>query len=207
MYIASGHEAEFSGHSKERLVFRRVKQNLENLSPGIKVELGVRFDGLEIDLVGSLEAEHVAVEGKFKLRSDGAVPDNRKAAFFDLYNLERYVDSGRYSNGLFVWLTDEPKYIGKAKGDSADFSTHHRQVYQPGTPLHVKRSRNKMPDPLVLTQAAVRLFVAADLEFEMVRSRSHRTPFSTALTRVSKKGTICKLRKARKQRAWHVAKV
>jgi hypothetical protein len=35
-----------------------------------------------------LEAEHAAVEGKFKLRSDGAVSDNRKAASFDLYKHE-----------------------------------------------------------------------------------------------------------------------
>jgi hypothetical protein len=151
-YIASGHEAEFSGRSKEDLVFRRVKQNLENLSPGIKVKLKVPFDGWEIDLVSSSEAEHVAVEGKFKLRSDGAVPDNRKAAFFDLHKLERYVDSGSYSKGLFVWLTDEEAYIRKATGDSANFSTHNGRVYQPGTPLHAKRSRNKMPLPLVLTR-------------------------------------------------------
>ena len=146
-YIASGHVAEFSGRSKEGFVFRR---DLHKLSPGIKVELEVPFDGWEIDLVGSREAEHVAVEGKFKLRTDGAVPDNRKAAFFDLHKLERYIGSGRYSRGLFVWLTDEEAYIRKATGDSADFSTHHGRVYQPGTPLHARRSRNMMPLPLVL---------------------------------------------------------
>ena len=150
-YIASGHVAEFSGRSKEGLVFRRVKQSLERLSPGIEVELEVPFDGWEIDLVGSFEAEHVAVEGKFKLRSDGAVPDNRKAAFFDLYKLEQYIGSGRYSGGLFVWLTEHDAYIREATGDSADFSTHDGRVYQPGTPLHAKRSRNVMPLPLVLT--------------------------------------------------------
>lgn len=149
-YIASGHVAEFSGRSKEGLVFRRVKQGLDKVSPGIKVELEVPFHGWEIDLVASWEAEQVAVEGKFKLRSDGAVPDNRKAAFFDLHKLERYIGSGRYSRGLFVWLTDEEAYIRKATGDSADFSTHHGRVYQPGTPLHAKRSRNMMPLPLVL---------------------------------------------------------
>jgi hypothetical protein len=150
-YIASSRTAEFSGRSKERLVFRHVRQNFEKLSPGIEVELEVPFDGWEIDLVTSQGAERVAVEGKFKLRSDGAVPDNRKAAPFDLYKLERYIGSGRYSKGLFVWLTEHDAYIRKAAGDSANFSTHHGRVYEPGTPLYAKRSRNMMPLPLVLT--------------------------------------------------------
>jgi hypothetical protein len=151
-YIAGGHVAEFSGRTKEGLVFRRVKQDLGNVSPDIKAELEVPFDGWKIDLVGSREAEHVAVEGKFKLQGDGAIPDNRKAAFFDLHKLERYVASGRYSRGLFVWLTDEEAYIRDATGDSADFSTHHGRVYHPATPLHSKRSRNIMPSPLLLTR-------------------------------------------------------
>jgi hypothetical protein len=143
-YIASGHVAIFSGRSKEGLVFRRLRQSLEELAPGIEVELGVPFDGWEIDLVASSEAERVAVEGKFKLRSDGAVPDNRKAAFFDLYKLERYIGSARYSRRLFVWLTEHDAYIRRATGDSADFSTHRGRVYEPGTPLRAKRSRNPM---------------------------------------------------------------
>jgi hypothetical protein len=149
-YIASGHVAEFSGRSKEGLVFRRVRQSLEKLSPSIKVELEVPFDDWEIDLVAFSGAERVAVEGKFKLRSGGAVPDNRKAAFFDLYKLEQYIGSARYSRGVFVWLTEHDAYIRRATGDSADFSTHHGRVYQPGTPLHAKRSRNPMPLPLAL---------------------------------------------------------
>ena len=148
-YIASGHAAEFSGRIKEGLVFRRVKQDLGTLSPGIKVRLEVPFDGWEIELVATREGERVAVEGKFKLRGDGAIPDNRKAAFFHLHKLERYLSSGKYSRGLFVWLTDEEAYTRKATGDSADFSTHHGRVYQPGTPLHAKRSRNVMPLPLL----------------------------------------------------------
>jgi hypothetical protein len=151
-YIASGREAEFSGRSKEGLVFRRLGQTIENLSPGIRVELEVPFDCWKIDLVGSSEAEHVAVEGKFKLRRDGAVPDNRKAALFDLFKLEQYVGSGKYSKGIFVWLTDEAAYLRKGTGDSADFSTHDGRIYQPGIPLNAKRSRNGMPLPLVLTQ-------------------------------------------------------
>jgi len=151
-YIASGHLAEFSSRYKESLVFRRVKSDLKNVSPDVRVELEVPFNRWEIDLVGSHEAEQVAVEGKFKLRGDGAVPDNRKAAFFDLYKLERYISSGRYSRGLFMWLTDEEAYVRKATGDSADFSTHQGRVYQPRTPLCARRSRNMMPLPLVLTR-------------------------------------------------------
>jgi hypothetical protein len=150
-YIASGHVAEFSGRRKEGLVFRHVKQSLKKLSPGIEVELEVPFDGWEIDLVASWEAECVTVEGKFKLRSDGTVPDNRKAALFGLCKLERYAGSGRYSRGLFLWLTEYDAYIRRATGDSADFSTHHGRVYQPGTPLHAKRSRSMIPLPLELT--------------------------------------------------------
>ncbi len=150
-YIASGHSGEFAGRQKEGLVFRRMKNDVEVISPGLKVELEVPFESWEIDLVVSHAAWHVAVEGKFKLQGDGAVPDNRKAAFFDLYKLERYVSSGRYSSGLFIWLTDERAYLRNATGDSADFSTHQGRVYQPGMPLHAKRSRNAMPLPLVLT--------------------------------------------------------
>ena len=151
-YIASGHSGEFAGRQKEGLVFCRLKNDVEVMSPGLKVELEVPFEGWEIDLVVSHAAWQVAVEGKFKLRGDGAVPDNRKAAFFDLYKLERYVSSGEYSSGLFIWLTDKEAYLRNATGDSTDFSTHQGRVYCPGTPLHAKRSRNAMRLPLVLTR-------------------------------------------------------
>ncbi len=86
-YVANGHWAEFSGRNKEGLVFRRVKHELAIVSPAIKVEFEVPFEDWEIDLVGSHEEKHVAVGGKFKLHRDGAVPDNRKAVFFDLSSL------------------------------------------------------------------------------------------------------------------------
>jgi hypothetical protein len=47
------------------------------------------------------------MEGKYKIQSDGTVPDNRKAAFFDLFKLECCVDDGTYTSGLFLWLTDQ----------------------------------------------------------------------------------------------------
>jgi hypothetical protein len=149
-YIAHGHSSEFLGRQKEGLVFCHLKQEIQATSCGVNAELEVPFDGWEIDLVASGAGEPIAVEGKFKIRGDGAVPDNRKAAFFDLYKLERYVRSGKFAKGLFVWLTDEEAYLREPKGDSADFSTHHGRRYRPGTPLHARRSRNQMPLPLVL---------------------------------------------------------
>lgn len=149
-YIASGHSSEFLGRQKGGLVFRRLKQDIAATSRGVNADLEVPFDGWEIDLVASGAGKPIAVEGKFKIRGDGAIPDNRKAAFFDLYKLEWYVRSGKFEQGLFVWLTDEEAYLREPKGDSADFSTHQGRAYRPGTPLHARRSRNQMPLPLVL---------------------------------------------------------
>lgn len=94
----------------------------------------------------------IAIEGKYKIDGDGAVPDNRKAAFFDLFKLARYVASGQYCAGLFLWLTNVPEYLRKATGDSTDFSTHDGRLYRAGTALMAARARNAMPLPLVLTQ-------------------------------------------------------
>src|SRR5205823_11431475 len=109
-----------------------------------------RFNGWLIDLACFRADCSVAVEGKYKLVTDGAVPDNRKAAFFDLYKLEEYLASGRYAAGLFLWLTNDPRYRQQATGDSKDFSTHQGRVYRAGTLLHAARARNLMPQPLVL---------------------------------------------------------
>ena len=75
-----------------------------------------------------------------KVLSDGAVPDNRKAAFFDLFKLEHCVDSGPYTSGVFLWLTGQPDYRKQASGDSAEFSTHDGRIYRRGTPLRATRS-------------------------------------------------------------------
>ena len=103
-----------------------------------------------IDLVWNPGDERIAIEGKFKILSDGAVPDNRKAAFFDLFKLEQCVGSGDFTSGMFLWLTDQTEYLRLARGDSADFSTHEGRTYRAGTSLHAQRSRNAMPLPLVL---------------------------------------------------------
>ena len=155
-YIAVGHEKEFIGPSKENLVFHCLKKELERTSPGIFSTLEVRFNQWTIDLVCEARGEAVAIEGKFKTFRDGAVPDNRKEAFFDLHKLEAYVVSGKYSSGLFLWLTNNRSYLQPATGDSLDFSTHRGRVYVPGVSLNARRTRNRsLPLPLVLTRQYV----------------------------------------------------
>jgi hypothetical protein len=151
-YVTSGHRSEFLGRRKEVLVFQHMRRCLDNVALGFKVALNVPYKTWKIDLVVGSKSERVAVEGKFKLHSDGAVPDNRKAAFYDLFKLEQYVINGGYSGGIFVWLTDMDEYTRPATGDSRDFSTHDGRIYLPGTFLNAVRCRDKMPLPLVLTR-------------------------------------------------------
>jgi len=151
-YIANGHADRFTGRRKETLVFRRLRGEIVQDWPSvIAPAMQATFGDWRIDLVCVRGRERVAVEGKFKILSDGAVPDNRKAAFFDLFKLERYVSSGEYSEGLFVWLTNKPQYLKIASGDSSDFSTHQGRIYEPGTRLEARRARDShMPLPLTL---------------------------------------------------------
>ena len=150
-YIADGHVDEFTGRRKETLVFQRLRGEILQDWPTVRVDMQATFDDWRIDLVCIRGRERVAVEGKFKVLSDRAVPDNRKAAFFDLFKLERYVSSGEYSKGIFVWLTNKPQYLKRASGDSSAFSTHHGRIYESGTRLEARRARDShMPLPLTL---------------------------------------------------------
>jgi hypothetical protein len=153
-YIADGHANEFTGRSKETLVFRRLKREIVQDWPSVRLigpDRQATFGDWRIDLVCIRGRERVALEGKFKILSDGAVPDNRKAALFDLFKLERYVSSREYSEGLFVWLTNKPQYLKIASGDSSDFSTHQGRIYEPETRLDARRARDShMPLPLKL---------------------------------------------------------
>ena len=153
-YIADGHADEFTGRRKETLVFRRLRGEILQGWPSARVigpDMQATFGDWRIDLVCIRGKERVVVEGKFKVLSDGAVPDNRKTAFLDLFKLERYVSSGEYSEGLFVWLTNKPQYLKRANGDSSDFSTHQGRIYEPETQLEARRARNShMPLPLTL---------------------------------------------------------
>jgi hypothetical protein len=107
---------DFSGRDKETRVFRFLAESVHKTGGTIRTmgpDSQARFGSWNIDLVFFGDVR-VAVEGKYKVLSDGAVPDNRMAAFFDLYKLEHYVASGDYSIGLFLWLTDELKYLAPA---------------------------------------------------------------------------------------------
>jgi hypothetical protein len=151
--IASGNSHQFSGQGKETKVLDQLRKMLTSTSSTIKF-IGpynqAKFESWEIDLVCLLGNEKIAIEGKYKIMSDGAIPDNRKEAFFDLYKLENYVNSGKYSSGLFLWLTNVPAYLNSASGDSTDFSTHQSRIYRANTPLTANRARRKMPLPLIL---------------------------------------------------------
>src|SRR5215470_5040347 len=141
--IVANLPSQFIGWEKETKVFRMLRQEIEQLDPNLQItgpDSQTCFDGWTIDLVCARGECRIAVEGKFKIVSDGTVPDNRKAAFFDLFKLEKYINSGHYGVGLFLWLTDEARYRQQATGDSADFSTHKGRVYLPGTQLQAVRS-------------------------------------------------------------------
>lgn len=150
LYVANGHEHEFDGRNKEAKVLERLQQGLAYPDRGIVTALQVSLGNWKIDLVCTCGDEKVAVEGKYKTLNDGAVPDNRKEAFFDLYKLEHCVASREYTKGLFLWLTNQPRYLKIATGDSADFSTHNGRVYQPETPLNAHRARRQIPMPFTL---------------------------------------------------------
>jgi len=152
--VGRGETNPFSGRAKEKDMVRELRRKIEQTTPDTNI-VGPDFQesshGCRIDLVVAQGDDRIAVEAKYKTDRDGAVPDNRKAAFLDLYRLELYVKSGEYSAGVFLWLTENRSYLTQAKGDSADFSTHSGRRYVAGTPLRASRARNKMPLPLVLS--------------------------------------------------------
>ena len=78
------------------------------------------------------------------------------------------------------WLTDDRKYLARATGDSARFSTHEGREYRAGTLLQARRARNQMPLPLVLAGTYVFRWIAVD-----ATSHWHRlavaTPYQDAL--------------------------
>lgn len=152
--IASDRAFEAADRGKETAVLRFLRDHLRKQPFNVNIsgpDSQIQFRSWWIDLVCSNSNERIAVEGKYKILSDGAVPDNRKAAFFDLFKLEQYIASGDFSGGLFLWLTNERSYLRPAKGDSADFSTHQGRIYESGTPLNAKRARGRsFPLPLTL---------------------------------------------------------
>jgi hypothetical protein len=162
-HIAAADSAEVSGSSKEtRVLLRPLRTEIERLVPSVRINGPdpdqERFNNWRVDLVCRNGPETIALEGKFKTLRDGAPADNRKEAFFDLYKLETYVDSGKYSMGIFLWLTDNPAYLRSATKDSREFSTHDGRIYEPDVPLNAnrpERNASRMPLPLILTRRYV----------------------------------------------------
>jgi hypothetical protein len=156
-YVA-GHAAEFSGQKKETLVLRRLREEIERVARSVRVtgpDVQERFNSWSIDLVCRDTSDTIAVEGKYKTARDSAVSDNRKWAFFDIYKLENYVESGRYSEGFFLFLVDMPDYARPTSGDSQDFSTHDGRVYEAGAPLNATRWIVPLGPPLTLKRRYV----------------------------------------------------
>jgi hypothetical protein len=146
LYVAA-HPSEFQWGDKENRVLLTLRDRIHEINPQVQVtgpepHRQSRFGRQSIDLVCVLASERVAIEGKFKVVSDGAQPDNRKDAFWDLHKLEQYVANGAYSLGFFLWLTDAKQYLHEPKGDSHDFSTHRGRQYIGGTTLRATRARS-----------------------------------------------------------------
>lgn len=110
--------------------------------PGSQIKFGPK----EVDLTVAYDDNvRVAIEAKFKVKSDGAYPDNRTAAWDDLDKLRQYTQGNEYSHGLFVWLTDRPDYYSRDVSAKSVNSTHHGRQYQAGTLLKLARARDRKP--------------------------------------------------------------
>lgn len=144
---------EYRGRFKEQNVSRILKSYILEENPKLKIigpEYQMKFLSWNIDLVIIQYDLNTAIEVKYKLLSDGAVPDNRKAIFFDLFKIENYVSSKDYALGAFFLLTNNVRYLNIARGDSKDFSTHEGRLYKAGTQLSCIRNRGKLPTKLTL---------------------------------------------------------
>lgn len=158
-------EYRISGRDKEKKLLQSFKRVFEALATEacFPVQLSDPYDPVKFEVPGGLKwyyidlviegaSQRFACECKFKTKSDGAVPDNRKDAFLDLYKCELYSDSAEYDEAFFLWFTDVSRYLKQPKlgEDSRAFSTHHGRIYAKNTPLHAKRARKDMPLPLSL---------------------------------------------------------
>lgn len=140
----------YSGKEKELRVSNDFEKQILKLNPNVQIIKQKRFESWEIDLVVVEQDSRTAIEIKYKLVSDGAVPDNRKEIFYDLYKIEKYINSLYYSTGAFFFLTNDSRYLNTATGDSRDFSTHNQRFYKSKTQLVYKRARRIMPSPFIL---------------------------------------------------------
>ena len=104
--------SEFLGRDKETRVLRRLREEIANVATDVRIlgpDSQLRFNRWGIDVVCADGDCQMPVEGKYKIASDGAIPDNRKAAFFDLFKLEQYLDSASTSaDSFFGSRTNRP---------------------------------------------------------------------------------------------------
>ena len=69
------------------MLYRRYPQHTPYKFEHLVIELkrpACKLGQKEIDLTVACDSTRVAIEAKFKVKSDGAYPDNRTAAFDDL---------------------------------------------------------------------------------------------------------------------------
>lgn len=84
----AGHAADFTGRLKEALVFDRLREEIERAGfavTGSQVPFRIGEATWKIDLVCKDAFGATAVEGKFKLASDGAIPGIRAQMGQTLY--------------------------------------------------------------------------------------------------------------------------
>ena len=151
--VASQPEPFLAARDKELRVKEVFFDRLCSALPDAEVELSrpgsqrsqIRFGRKEIDLTVVCGGTRVAIEVKFKVRSDGAYPDNRTAAFDDIAKLQLYTQDGAYSHGVFAWLTDRPEYYHDDVSATPACSTHHGRVVLADTPIKVARARDGQP--------------------------------------------------------------
>lgn len=109
--------------------------------PGNRISFGRK----EIDLTIDREEVRVAIEVKFKVKSDCAYRDNRTASFDDIAKLQEYTRDRAYTHGVFLWLTDCPEYYHDDVSAKSDCSTHDGRLYEASTLLREARARDGRP--------------------------------------------------------------
>ncbi|WP_134685061.1 hypothetical protein [Brevibacillus migulae] len=90
-----------------------------------------------LELTDADETESCAIELKYFQKAYGAEPNHRYSIFADISNLEQYIQSGRFSFGVFICGTDHLHYVqhGAYSAKAKDFDARHGSVYHAGTEL------------------------------------------------------------------------
>jgi len=90
-----------------------------------------------LELMTEDETESCAIELKHFQKAYGAEPNHRYSIFADISNLEQYIQSGRFSFGVFICGTDHLHYVqhDSYSAKAKDFDARHGSVYRAGTKL------------------------------------------------------------------------